>query len=73
MIKQISIIFIFLLISTVNSYAYLDPGTGSMIIAAIAAAIASVATFISFYWNKLKNFFKKNKENDKNEKENSDK
>ena len=59
MIKQIFIIFIFLLISTVNSYAYLDPGTGSMIITAIAAAIASVATFISFYWNKLKNFLRK--------------
>ena len=73
MIKSIFISCFFLLISTVNSYAYLDPGTGSMIITAIAAAIASVATFISFYWNKIKNLFKKNKENDKSEKENINK
>lgn len=66
--KHLTIIFFFILISTVDSYAYLDPGTGSMIITAIAAVIASVATFVSFYWNKLKNFFKKKKEDHKSEK-----
>tara|TARA_Y100000590_G_scaffold245215_1_gene275622 strand:- start:2164 stop:2349 length:186 start_codon:yes stop_codon:yes gene_type:complete len=42
-------------------FAYLDPGTGNIILQAIIGGIAAGATFISVYWQKLKNFFKKNK------------
>ncbi len=41
------------------SYAYLDPGTGSIIIQAILGVIAASLAYISFYWNKVKNFFSK--------------
>ncbi len=59
MIKQISIIFIFLLISTVNSYAYLDPGTGSVILQALFGILAAIGAYITLYWRKLKNLFNK--------------
>ena len=52
---------------------YLDPGTGSMIIAAIANSNCFSCYFYFVLLEQIKEFFKKNKENDKNEKENSDK
>ena len=40
-------------ILTKNAYAYLDPGTGSIILSAIIAVLAT----IKHYWNLIKNFF----------------
>ena len=48
------------LLSISGSYAYIDPGTGSIILQAILAFIAAIAATASFYWNKIK-FFIKNK------------
>ena len=42
-----------------NAFAYLDPGTGSIILQAILGAIAAAASYCAFYWNKVKNLFKK--------------
>jgi hypothetical protein len=42
-----------------NAHAYLDPGTGSIILQAILGAIAAGFSYCVFYWNKVKNFFKK--------------
>lgn len=42
-----------------NAYAYLDPGTGSIILQAILGAIAAGFSYCAFYWNKVKKFFKK--------------
>tara|TARA_B100000767_G_C19447558_1_gene402606 strand:- start:235 stop:462 length:228 start_codon:yes stop_codon:yes gene_type:complete len=49
-----------------NAYAYLDPGTGSIILQAIIASIAAVSAAGTFYWRKIKTkikslFTKKNK------------
>ena len=56
--------FIFFLLTN-PVYAYLDPGTGNIIIQAILAFIATAITTLSFYWTKVKLFilklFKKNK------------
>lgn len=52
---KIIILLIFFLIE--NAYAYLDPGSGSMIIQAILAGIAAAFSGIYVYWSKLKNFF----------------
>lgn len=54
------------------AYAYLDPGTGSMLLQALIGGIAAGATVISIYWQKIKIFMnehfaktgKKNSEND---------
>ena len=42
-------------ILTKNAYAYLDPGTGSIILSAIIAVLAT----IKHYWNLIKNFLKR--------------
>lgn len=35
------------------AYAYLDPGTGSMIVAAIVAVFATIVMGVKTYWYKL--------------------
>jgi hypothetical protein len=46
-------IFLFL---TENTYAYLDPGTGSMLLQGLIAAIAAGLVVIKLYWQKMKAF-----------------
>tara|TARA_B100000579_G_C22068552_1_gene504703 strand:+ start:141 stop:368 length:228 start_codon:yes stop_codon:yes gene_type:complete len=58
---------IYLILSISNAYAYLDPGTGSIILQAIIGFIAASVATISVYWTKFKLliskiFRKKNKE-----------
>jgi hypothetical protein len=55
----ILIFFYFILISRAN--AYIDPGSGSIILQAIIGALAAGGLTIKIYWNKFKNFFKKKK------------
>tara|TARA_B100000401_G_C52762406_1_gene698875 strand:- start:636 stop:848 length:213 start_codon:yes stop_codon:yes gene_type:complete len=51
--------FVFVILFSNNAFAYLDPGTGSIILQAILGAIAAGATWCSIYWQKVKNFFSK--------------
>ncbi len=54
---------------TSSAYAYLDPGTFSLIINFFIALIAGVSTYSILFWNKIKSFFiKKKKNNENNEK-----
>ena len=55
----------------VNAYAYLDPGTGSIIIQTLVSAFAATVTFLYYYGNKIKDFLKKFKKNN-NEDNNKD-
>ncbi len=51
---------ILLAISLVHApsvHAYLDPGTGSMIVQMFLAAIAGVLVTINLWWHKIKSFF----------------
>ncbi len=57
------ILLIIYLINIPNiSYAYLDPGMGSYILAMLAAFFAAVMAFFNVILEKIKNFFKKIKE-----------
>lgn len=47
-----------------NAYAYLDPGTGSMILQALIAGVAVVGVTIKLYWFKLVAFLKGEKYSD---------
>ena len=38
-------------------FAYLDPGTGSMIIQAVIGAIAGIALFFKVFWRRIANSF----------------
>ena len=68
LIRLIKVTFLIYFLSLSNALAYLDPGTGSVILQAIIASIAAAGATITFYWRKIKikikSFFtKKNKTN----------
>ena len=57
------------MINPTIAYAYLDPGTGSIILQAILGFIAAAVASVSIYWTKFKLllnkiFNKKKQEND---------
>ena len=39
------------------AHAYLDPGTGSILVQSLLAGIAGAAAVVSLYWHRLKAFF----------------
>ena len=48
------VMFMILGLSTYPALAYLDPGTGSLIIQSIIGALAAVAITLKLYWHKIK-------------------
>ncbi|HEY8108968.1 MAG TPA: hypothetical protein VIF43_03095 [Patescibacteria group bacterium] len=42
-----------------NAHAYIDPGTGSVIIQAVIGAVVAVGFFLKTNWLRVKTFFKK--------------
>jgi hypothetical protein len=46
-----------LLASTAPSYAYLDPGTGSLLLQSAIAGIAAAGATIGLYWQRVKLLF----------------
>ena len=62
--------FIFALISyTSPAYAYIDPGTGSMLVQGLIGGVAVVMSFLSLYWQKVKVFFGKEEDTDEADKD----
>ena len=57
--KLTVLIFVYLLSSVSNANAYIDPGTGSIILQAILAFVAGAAATVSLWWVNLKMFIKK--------------
>jgi hypothetical protein len=52
------LVFYFIFFNS-NAYAYLDPGTGSLILSAVIAFLATLSTKISYVWSRLKKILKK--------------
>ena len=44
----------FALLFTPNAWAYLDPGTGSILLQGLIAGVAAATTILSLYWQKAK-------------------
>ncbi len=57
--KLISFLIITILMLPTKAFAYLDPGTGSIILQTILGFIAAAVASISIYWTKFKLFLKK--------------
>ena len=55
--------FLFLIFGLISytspAYAYLDPATGSMLLTGLIAGLATIISFLSIYWQKVKAFFSK--------------
>ena len=68
--KILSLLYILtLIIFPTKAFAYLDPGTGSIILQAILGFVAATVASVSIYWAKFKSLisklFNKKKENKK--------
>jgi hypothetical protein len=50
------LLFLFVLVLAPPAHAYLDPGTGSMIVQAIIGAAVTALVAFRFYWDKVKAF-----------------
>ena len=57
--KNKIIILLSFFILTTKAHAYLDPGTGSIILQAIVGAFAAFFTSVYIFWSKVKSFYKK--------------
>lgn len=60
-LKVLFVIIIFSAIAPNKAHAYLDPGTGSMVVQIIVASLAAVGIFIKSCWAQIKAFFEKRK------------
>ena len=58
--RSILIFYIFIF-STSTAHAYLDPGTGSMVLQVVLGGIAGIAILGKLFWNRFKELFKFNK------------
>jgi len=54
-------VFWFLLVSTIPAYAYLDPGSGSMLLQLLLGGVAALAVILKFYWNRFLSLFRRDK------------
>ena len=57
--KKLLLIFIFYFLTCGKSLAYLDPGTGSIILQAIIALLAAATTMVNGFWKKIKTIYSK--------------
>ena len=65
--KKLCLVIYLYFCFTSSAYAYLDPGTGSVILSAIVAGIVAVKSYWFLILNKIKNIFKKkNTQEEKN-------
>ena len=66
-IKFIFLIIIIFTNSSNHAYAYLDPGTFTIIINFFIAIVSGISAYISLFWSKFKKIFEKKKDikNDK--------
>jgi hypothetical protein len=56
--QRVAVITVLLFAATTPSYAYLDPGTASIVLQSIVAAFAAGAATIGIYWNRVKGIFR---------------
>jgi len=58
-------IFCILILAPVDSaFAYLDPGTGSMLLQVILGGVAAVGVAVKLYWHKIRVAFKLSRKTD---------
>jgi len=67
-ILSISVLSLFFQFSLPNAFAYIDPGSGSVIIQMLIGALVGVGIAVKVFWFKIKlrlsSGFKKNNSND---------
>ena len=60
--KKTRILFVILAWITVfpsEAFAYLDPGTGSLLVQTLVAALAAAGYALKLYWSRIRLFFRR--------------
>jgi hypothetical protein len=70
--KLLFVNFIYLFLTVSSAHAYLDPGTGSIILQALIGALAAGAVFVKIYWYKLLTLLGIKKKSDSDDNKNTD-
>ena len=65
--KVLATVMALMAIAPNAAHAYLDPGTGSMVIQIIVASLAAIGVFLKSFWAQIKAFFVKGNNNDDSE------
>ena len=58
MLSRIALVVIACLVMASPAYAYLDPGTGSMLVSAVLGVAAALALAVKMFWYRLIAFFR---------------
>ena len=56
---KLIVLIIIIFFNIADAYAYLDPGSGSILVQALLFILAGLGTFFLFTKNKIKSLFKK--------------
>ena len=56
---------LYLMFISSKAYAYIDPGTGSLLLQGLIAGIAAAAYTLKLYWYKFKSFFTRKEDDEK--------
>ena len=56
---QVSLSLVMVLAFTGNAHAYFDPGTGSLIVQGVIAAVGAILVAGRMYWARIKSLFEK--------------
>jgi hypothetical protein len=63
--KIMQFVFIlYLMLNSANANAYIDPGTGSLLLQGLIAGIAAGAYTLKLYWYRFKSFFSRKDDKD---------
>ncbi len=57
-LKKLFLIVFFVLINS-NAFAYIDPGTGGILLQALLGIVAAIGAYITLFWRKFKNLINK--------------
>lgn len=59
--KILFVILAWMTIFPSEAFAYLDPGTGSLIVQSVIAAIAAAGFTLRLYWGRVRSLFKRSR------------
>jgi hypothetical protein len=67
LVISLTVFSLLILLLSKTAYAYIDPGTGSMMLQALLAVVAAVSVSIGIFWRRIRLFFNRFLERNKDE------
>lgn len=67
MIKLPALLLLAFLLFPQTAYAYIDPGTGALILQMLIAGVATAAITVKMWWARFLSFFRRSDEDEKSD------